>query len=168
MTCRSGLLHAETAQHDLATAGKPPRSRVACVRTWDRDSGMGRRKSMHTGCDSACGCPVPEEAARTPGTPSCGESAGALNRRSVLSATMVAGLTAASATTLAACGGSGGSPPSPGTALAHTADIPRDGGKIFPDKHVVVTQPAADQYKAFSSTCTHRGCTVGRISGGRI
>ncbi len=123
---------------------------------------------MHTGCDSACGCPVPEEAARTPGTPSCGESAGALNRRSVLSATMVAGLTAASATTLAACGGSGGSPPSPGTALAHTADIPRDGGKIFPDKHVVVTQPAADQYKAFSSTCTHRGCTVGRISGGRI
>lgn len=123
---------------------------------------------MHTGCDSACGCPVPEEAARTPGTPPCGESPGVVNRRSVLSATMVAGLTAASATALAACGGSGGSPPTPGTALAHTADIPRDGGKIFPDKHVVVTQPAADQYMAFSSTCTHRGCTVGRISGGRI
>lgn len=124
---------------------------------------------MHTGRDSDRGCPVPGEAARTPGLPGGGGPTDAVNRRSVLSAAVVAGLTAASATTLAACGRGGSSaPPSPGTALARTTDIPVDGGKIFPDKHVVVTQPAAGQYKGFSATCTHRGCTVSRVSGGRI
>lgn len=129
---------------------------------------------MPTDRDSARGCPVPGEVVRGPGLPACGEPGeppAVVNRRSVLSAGVVAGLAAASATTLAACGGSRGSqpaPPSPGTALARTADIPLDGGKIFPDGHVVVTQPAAGEYKGFSSTCTHRGCTVSRIAGGRI
>lgn len=55
-----------------------------------------------------------------------------------------------------------------GTALAKTSDIPEGGGKIFASQGVVVTQPTAGTYKAFSSKCTHQGCAVSSISNGVI
>ncbi|MFD4557634.1 Rieske (2Fe-2S) protein [Streptomyces sp. NPDC058469] len=55
-----------------------------------------------------------------------------------------------------------------GTELAKTSDIPEGGGKIFASKGVVVTQPTAGTYKAFSSKCTHQGCAVSSISNGVI
>jgi Rieske Fe-S protein len=62
--------------------------------------------------------------------------------------------------------------PAPGgsaaAALASTADIPVGGGKIFAEKDVVVTQPAAGTFKAFSATCTHQGCPVAAVDGGTI
>lgn len=61
-------------------------------------------------------------------------------------------------------GGSGGQ----GEVLAKTTDIPEGGGKVFEDKGVVVTQPTAGEFKAFSSVCTHSGCTVGNVSNGII
>ncbi|WP_344277595.1 Rieske (2Fe-2S) protein [Actinomadura napierensis] len=52
--------------------------------------------------------------------------------------------------------------------LASAGDIPVGGGKVFESEKVVVTQPAQGEFKAFSATCTHRGCTVGSVSGGTI
>jgi Rieske Fe-S protein len=113
-------------------------------------------------------------------TPNDGNS-----RRVVLAGAGAVGLAGA----LAACGGSGGSsssspadsgsasqPPAPGSsapgsgssALAKTSDIPVGGGKIFDAQKVVVTQPVAGQFKAFSAVCQHMGCTVGAVSGGTI
>ncbi|WOT38280.1 Rieske (2Fe-2S) protein [Streptomyces coeruleorubidus] len=47
-----------------------------------------------------------------------------------------------------------------GAALAKTADIPEGSGKIFKDEKVVVSQPTAGDYKAFSTICTHRDCPM--------
>lgn len=52
--------------------------------------------------------------------------------------------------------------------LASTSDIPVGGGTVFASKDVVVTQPTAGTFKAFSATCTHMGCTVASVSGGTI
>ncbi|WP_030865241.1 Rieske (2Fe-2S) protein [Streptomyces sp. NRRL S-37] len=52
--------------------------------------------------------------------------------------------------------------------LASTADIPEGGGKVFADRKVVVTQPTAGEFKAFSATCTHQGCAVKSVADGVI
>lgn len=67
-------------------------------------------------------------------------------------------------------GGGGGGGRGGGTrgGFARTSDIPEGGGAIFPGQAVVVTQPSAGDFKGFSSTCTHQGCTVGSVDGGSI
>jgi Rieske Fe-S protein len=42
------------------------------------------------------------------------------------------------------------------------------GGKVLADQGVVITQPAAGEFKAFSSKCTHQGCAVSRVADGVI
>ncbi|MEU8820989.1 Rieske (2Fe-2S) protein [Actinoplanes sp. NPDC048796] len=53
-----------------------------------------------------------------------------------------------------------------GAALAAAADIPEGGGIIKGD--LVITQPVAGTYKAFSKVCTHAGCDVNKIDAGQI
>lgn len=61
----------------------------------------------------------------------------------------------------AASGGSGGG----GQGLTvKAADIPVGSGKVFPDAQTVITQPKAQEYKAFSSICTHQGCQVDAVT----
>jgi Rieske Fe-S protein len=52
--------------------------------------------------------------------------------------------------------------------LASTTEIPVGGGKILTDKKIVITQPQAGSFDAFTAVCTHQGCIVGTVSGGTI
>ena len=104
-----------------------------------------------------------------------------LTRRTTLAG--AAGLTAA-LPVVAACGGGAGadsasgsqatdeasaSPSAkPGTVVGSTSEIPVGEGKIFGDLNVVVTQPQAGTFKAFSATCTHMGCQVSSVQAGTI
>jgi Rieske Fe-S protein len=42
--------------------------------------------------------------------------------------------------------------------------VPVGGGLILAKQSVVITQPTKGEFKGFSSTCTHMGCTVGSVS----
>lgn len=81
-----------------------------------------------------------------------------------------------STSTTSAAGGSATASPSGGGSQGTTAspgglkvsDVPVGGGTVLPDQGVVVTQPQAGVFKAFSAICTHQGCTVSRVSDGTI
>lgn len=98
---------------------------------------------------------------------------GELDRRDALRACALLGVACASAAALAGCGATAPAP-APSRApvvdgeLATTAQIPVGGGTVFADRSVVVTQPMAGVFKAFSATCTHAGCTVGGVQAGLI
>jgi Rieske Fe-S protein len=55
-----------------------------------------------------------------------------------------------------------------GTVLGAASEIPVGGGTIYKAAKVVVTQPARDQYKAFSAVCTHVGCIMSEVANGTI
>ena len=76
---------------------------------------------------------------------------------------------AAAGSTTASGAAAGGASSSAGAkALAATSQIPVGSGMIFPGPQVVVTQPTAGEFKAFSAVCTHMGCIVNQIGDGTI
>lgn len=128
-----------------------------------------------------------ESEAATTSTPN--PSPGAPGRRSVLQCLAVAGV---AVPFVAACGSSsdsstpdptktptGGSGGTPGTSsptttsggsdvLTSAAKVPVGGGVILASAGIVVTQPKKGMFEGFSSTCTHRGCTLHDVTGGTI
>jgi Rieske Fe-S protein len=99
------------------------------------------------------------------------------HRRELLAGACLLGL-AGSVGACAASGtaGSGNDPaaatkagnPSGGTAIGKTSEIPVGGGKVFTDASVVVTQPTAGDYQAFTAICTHARCVVTQVISGTI
>jgi Rieske Fe-S protein len=67
------------------------------------------------------------------------------------------------ATGSAATGGAPAASP-----LTSTSDVPEGGGTIIDGKNIVITQPQAGSFKAFTAVCTHQGCIVSTVSGGTI
>ncbi|MGW0818224.1 Rieske (2Fe-2S) protein [Streptomyces viridiviolaceus] len=100
---------------------------------------------------TACGGSDDDASGGTGSTASAGAADGAQNNGETDSGTSGGGESAAA-----------------GAALAATADIPQGGGKVFADQKVVVTQPAAGEFKAFSASCTHQGCAVKSVADGVI
>lgn len=100
------------------------------------------------------------------------------SRRIVFSGLGALGVAAA----LAGCGsgGSGSSAPSDtsvpttssagtaGEVLVPTSEVPVGGGVVLTDKQLVITQPTAGEFKAFTSKCTHQGFDVGKVEDGTI
>jgi Rieske Fe-S protein len=104
-----------------------------------------------------------------------------IDRRTVITTAGVVGVGVLGAATLTACGGSSdtaapvASPASSPTSSAGSgsdeikvADIPVGGGKVFKDTKIVVTQPKAGEFEAFSAICKHKGCTVNKVANGTI
>ena len=52
--------------------------------------------------------------------------------------------------------------------LTSVNDVPAGGGRILTSAGVVVTRDAAGGIAAFSTTCTHQGCTVDQVANGTI
>lgn len=94
------------------------------------------------------------------------------DRRSVMKAAALVVVPVAGVGTVAACssskGGSGGSSGGNGQVSVPTSSVPVGGGYIDKSNLVVVTQPQAGEFKAFTATCTHAGCTVANVTNNQI
>jgi Rieske Fe-S protein len=96
-------------------------------------------------------------------------------RRTVLAAVGLAGVGAAA---LAGCGAEDAASDAVDSATSSAKDavgkaidqasIPVGGGTILADQKIVVTQPTAGEFKAFSAVCPHQGCLLSGVANGTI
>jgi Rieske Fe-S protein len=70
----------------------------------------------------------------------------------------------ASGTSASGAAGAGSS----ANVLASTSQVPVGGGTVLTGKRIVITQPTAGAFHAFTAVCTHQGCIVDAVSDGTI
>lgn len=56
----------------------------------------------------------------------------------------------------------------PPQVLGKAIDVPVNGGVVYRDQKIVVTQPAEGEFKGYSAVCTHQGCLVNDVAAGTI
>ncbi|MFJ8625250.1 Rieske (2Fe-2S) protein [Kitasatospora sp. NPDC093550] len=100
------------------------------------------------------------------------ETSPAASRRTLLcgaAAVLAAGgAVAVTGCSSASSSGSSGSSAKGPVDLGPASAVPEGGGTVFRDQKIVVTQPTAGQYKAFSAKCTHAGCIVDQVKNQQI
>jgi Rieske Fe-S protein len=101
------------------------------------------------------------------------EAGPAVTRRAVLAGAAALGVGVVGAAALAACApgtspSTGSGAPATGPVTVSVNDIPVGGGKVFEAQQVVVAQPVAGTFKAFTAICTHQGCVVSSVRNGKI
>lgn len=52
--------------------------------------------------------------------------------------------------------------------VANTTEVPVGGGVVVAKDNIVITQPAAGDFKAFSAVCPHVGCLLDKVENGTI
>jgi Rieske Fe-S protein len=52
--------------------------------------------------------------------------------------------------------------------VAGVDEIPVGGGRVFPERRVVVTQPTDGEFRGFGIVCTHDGCELNAVADGTI
>lgn len=91
-----------------------------------------------------------------------------VDRRTIL----IGGGAFAAAAAVGACSGQGtaasGGVPEAGAELAAASAVPVEGGVVNQDLAVVVTQPSAGEFKAFTAVCPHQGCLVSSVEANEI
>ncbi|WP_369213226.1 Rieske (2Fe-2S) protein [Streptomyces flavofungini] len=90
-------------------------------------------------------------------------------RRTVLRAAALApavglGLTACSS----GGGGANRSAPTEPVDLGASDDVKVGASKLYTDQNVVVSRISDDEYKAYSSICTHARCPINRLEGHKL
>ncbi|QZY29505.1 Rieske (2Fe-2S) protein [Nocardioides coralli] len=102
-----------------------------------------------------------------------------LTRASALRGGLVVAVGAVAGFTVARLGGLGtteepgaanayGTAPSDGRRLAALDEVPADGGLVLVDEGVVLVRGSGEEVWGFSAICTHQGCPVSEVTGGRI
>lgn len=88
-------------------------------------------------------------------------------RRAFVRSVTALGGAAATTAFLAACTSGGGTPAEPSApsepVQLPTAEVPVGGGVVLVTHNIVVTQPTAGEYHAFSAICTHQGCPISSV-----